>query len=178
LAISKEKKEALVAQYVDLFSGSEALIMTDYRGLTVADITRLRRRIREGGGSFRVMKNTLLRIALQKAGLPVPAEMLEGPTAIGFCQGDVSSTAKVLLDFARDTRILQIKGGILGNLVIDAKQVSSLADLPSREVLLAQTLSGLQAPLVGFLSVLDATLRSMVYVLQARIDQLQEQSPS
>lgn len=178
MAISKEKKEALVAQYVDLFSGSEALIMTDYRGLTVADITRLRRKIWEGGGSFRVMKNTLLRIALQKAGLPVPAEMLEGPTAIGFCQGDVSSTAKVLLDFARDTRILQIKGGILGNLVIDAEQVSSLADLPSREVLLAQTLSGLQAPLIGFLSVLDATLRSMVYVLQARIDQLQEQSPS
>ncbi len=178
MAISREKKEALVNQYVDLFSDSEALIMADYRGLTVANITRLRRKVREGGSSFQVVKNTLLGIALQKAGLPVPSEMLEGPTAIGFCQGDVSSTAKALLDFARDTKILQIKGGLLGSRVLDAEQVSSLADLPSREVLLAQTLSGLQSPLAGFLSVLNGTLRGMVYVLQARIDQLQEQSSS
>lgn len=178
MAISRETKKALVAQYVDLFSGSEALILADYRGLTVADVTRLRRKIREGGSSFHIVKNTLCGIALQKAGLPVPARMLEGPTAIGFCQGDISSAAKTLLDFARETRILQIKGGLLGARVLDAEQVSSLADLPSREVLLAQTLAGLQSPLTAFLSVLGGTLRSMVYVLQARVDQLQEQSLS
>ena len=173
LAITKEKKQGLTKGYVEKFSRSRAAILTDYRGLPVTEINQLRNKLREAGSGYHVVKNRLVKLALREVGLPVPEELLKGPTAIGFCYEDVIAPAKILTEYAKEFKTLTIKGGILGTRVIDEQAVSSLADLPSREVLLAQLLGGLQSPLGGLISVLSGTLRGLVAVLKARADQLQ-----
>ena len=176
LAISKEKKQELVKNYAEQFSRSQAAILTDYRGLPVTEINRLRNKMREAGSGYHVVKNRLVKLALREAGLPVPEELLHGPTAIGFCYEDVIAPAKVLTEYAKESKVLTIKGGILGERVIDVQAISSLADLPPRDVLLAQVLSGVQSPIAGLVNVLSGTLRGLVTVLKARADQLEADS--
>ena len=101
MAITKEKKQQMMADYVDRMSNSEAMILTDYRGLTVARMTDLRRRLREVDGTFQVVKNTLFLRALDEAGSSLPGDDMEGPFAIGYCMGEVPPVAKILVDFAR-----------------------------------------------------------------------------
>jgi large subunit ribosomal protein L10 len=173
LAISKEKKQELVKSYVEEFSRSQAAILTDYRGLSVAELNRLRNKMREAGSGYHVVKNRLVKLALREAGLPVPEELLQGPTAIGYCYEDVIAPAKVLTEYTKESKMLAIKGGILGDRVIDVEAISSLADLPPRDVLLAQLLSGVQSPVAGLVNVLSGTLRGLVTVLKARADQLE-----
>lgn len=173
MAISREKKEAIVADLTEKFSRSQAIILTDYRGLPVPEISRLRHQLREMTTGYHVVKNRLVKLALEKAGLPVPEDLLRGPTAIAFCYEDVAAPSKALMDFARESRILTIKGGILGDRVITAEEVSALAALPPRDVLRAQVLAGIQAPIAGLLDVLSGPLRQLVHVLQARAQQLE-----
>jgi large subunit ribosomal protein L10 len=173
LAISKEKKQELVKSYTEEFSRSQAAILTDYRGLPVTELNRLRNKMREAESGYHVVKNRLVKLALREAGLPVPEELLQGPTAIGFCYEDVVAPAKVLTDYAKESKVLTIKGGILGERVIDVQDISALADLPPRDVLLAQLLSSIQSPMAGLINVLNGTLRSLVTVLKARADQLE-----
>jgi large subunit ribosomal protein L10 len=173
LAISKEKKQELVKSYTEEFSRSQAAILTDYRGLPVTELNRLRNKMREAESGYHVVKNRLVKLALREAGLPVPEELLQGPTAIGFCYEDVVAPAKVLTDYAKESKVLTIKGGILGERVIDVQDISALADLPPRDVLLAQLLSNIQSPMTGLINVLNGTLRSLVTVLKARADQLE-----
>jgi large subunit ribosomal protein L10 len=173
LAITKEKKQELVKSYAEEFSRSQAAILTDYRGLTVTELNQLRNKMREAESGYHVVKNRLVKLALKEAGLPVPEDLLQGPTAIGFCYEDVIAPAKVLTKYAQESKVLTIKGGILGERVIDAKAISSLADLPPRDVLLAQLISGIQSPLAGLVNVLSGTLRGLVTVLRARADQLE-----
>ena len=173
MAISKEKKQELVKSYVEEFSRSQAAILTDYRGLSVAELNRLRNKMREAGSGYHVVKNRLVKLALREAGLPVPEELLQGPTAIGYCYEDVIAPAKVLTEYTKESKMLTIKGGILGDRVIDVEAISSLADLPSRDVLLAQLLSGVQSPVAGLVNVLSGTLRGLVTALKARADQLE-----
>jgi large subunit ribosomal protein L10 len=174
LAISREKKEALVADYADKMSRSQVMILADYRGLTVANITDLRQRLREQNGGFHVIKNSLFARALQEAGVDVPADRLEGPLAVGFSYGEPSPVAKVLLDFARETQILQVQGAILGGHFVAADQVRAIADLPPREVLLAQLLGTVQGPMSTLVSTITAPLRELAQVLRARSEQEQE----
>jgi large subunit ribosomal protein L10 len=176
LAISKEKKQQLVKSYAEEFSRSQAVFLTDYRGLPVAELNRLRNKMREAGSGYHVVKNRLVKLALREAGLPVPEELLQGPTAIGFCYEDAVTPAKVLTEYTKESKVLTIKGGILGERVIDVQAISSLADLPSRDVLLAQVLSGVQSPIAGLVNVLSGTLRGLVTVLKARADQLEADS--
>jgi large subunit ribosomal protein L10 len=173
LAISKEKKQELVKSYAEEFSRSQAAFLTGYRGLTVAELNRLRNKMREAGSGYHVVKNRLVRLALMEAGLSVPEEFLQGPTAIGFCYDDVVAPAKVLTEYAKESKVLTIKGGILGERVMDVQAISSLADLPPRDVLLTQLLSGIQSPMTGLIHVLSGTLRGLVTVLKARADQLE-----
>jgi len=173
LAISKEKKQELVKSYAEEFSRSQAAILTDYRGLPVAELNQLRNKMREVGSGYHVVKNRLVKLALREAGLPVPEELLQGPTAIGFCYEDAVAPAKVLTEYTKESKMLTIKGGILGERVIDAQAISSLADLPPRDVLLTQLLSGIQSPIAGLVNVLSSTLRGLVTVLKARADQLE-----
>jgi len=176
LAVSREKKEQLVSWYTDLFSRSSAAILTDYRGLTMADITQLRRKLQETQSEYHVIKNRLLKLALKEAKLPVPEDLLEGPTATGFCFDEVPAVAKVLVDFSKASKILVIKGGILGDKIISADEVASLAELPPREILLAQVLGTIQGPAGGITRAIAGSIRSVLYVLKARVEQLEKQA--
>ena len=171
MAISRAQKEKMVADYVERMSHSQALILTDYRGLSVADISDLRRRLREVDGVFQVVKNTLFARALEEAGLPIPTEHMEGPVAVGYCLGDAPPVAKAMVDFAREEDLLKVRGAILGTNLLDLEGVKGLADLPSREVLLAQLVGTLQGPMGSLVSTLQAPMRELVQVLQARSEQ-------
>ena len=171
MAISREKKKQIVADYVDRMSSSQALILTDYRGLTVADLTELRRKLREDSGTFQIVKNTLFQLALERAEIPIPAEQLEGTIAVGYCQEEVPPVAKTLTDFAKTSKVLRIRGAILGTDFLDVSRVQSLAALPPREILLAQMLGSIQGPMSSIASTITAPLRELAQVLQARADQ-------
>lgn len=174
MAITKERKDELVAEYTDLIGRSQALILTEYRGLTMPDLNQVRSRLRTVGGAFHVTKNTLFQLALEKAGYPVPAELFTGPTAVGFCFEDPSAVAKTLVSARRDLEMLVIKGGLMKGLVLSADQVQALADLPPREVVLAQLLGSIQGPLATLAGLLTAPLRELTYILQQRGAQAEE----
>jgi large subunit ribosomal protein L10 len=174
MAISREKKERIVEDLADKLSRSQALIMTDYRGLTTAELGELRNKLREEETGFHVVKNNLVRLAMQQAGLRWEPSLFDGPTAIGFCYEDVTGPAKVLADFSKESKLLSIRGGLLGEGLLNAAQISDLASLPSREVLLGQVLAGISGPLHGLVNVLNAPLQDLAYVLQARIQQMGE----
>lgn len=178
MAISKEKKKQILADYVDNMSKSQALILTDYRGLSVADITELRRRLREDKGKLQVVKNTLFKLALDQTGTSIPPEQLDGTIAIGYCLEEVPPVAKTLTDFAKESNILEIRGAILGESFLDAGGVKNLADLPPREVLLAQLLGAVQGPASSLVGTLTAPLRELTQVLQARAEQGQDGEPA
>jgi large subunit ribosomal protein L10 len=165
----------MVQDYLDNMSKSRAMILADYRGLTVANITQLRQNLREVDGSFHVVKNTLFERALKEAGLPVPTEQMDGPIAIGFCYGDTPPVAKALVDFAKGLDVLEIKGAILGTDLIDAAGVRGLADLPPRDVLRAQLIAAIEGPMSNLVNVLNAPMREIAQVLKARSEQDQEQ---
>jgi large subunit ribosomal protein L10 len=173
LAITRQKKQELVADYLARINQAPLIVITDYRGLTMKQMQELRRSLAPLGASFQVTKNTLLRLALQEAGRPVPDRLLEGPTAVSYCFGDVAATAKTMGDFARSSGVLQIRGGLLSRQVLDAEAVRALANLPSREALIAQMLAGMQGPIAGLVNVLGGTLRGLINVLDARRRQLE-----
>jgi large subunit ribosomal protein L10 len=174
LAISKEKKQQMVADYGDRMSRSQALILADYRGLTVADLMELRRRLRENKSEFQIIKNTLFKLALEQAGISVPTDRIQGTIAVSYCFAEVPPVAKALFDFARETEMLQMKGAIFGSQFLDAEGVKALADLPPREVLLAQLLGAVQGPMSSLVTTITAPLRELVQVLQARSEQGQQ----
>jgi large subunit ribosomal protein L10 len=174
MAISREKKEQIVAELTEKLSGSGGLIMTDYRGLSTVEINELRNKLREAETGYHVIKNNLMKLALEQAGLPWEQDLFDGPTAIGFCYEDVPGPAKILVDLARDSKTFSIRGGMLGAQLLDATQISDLAALPSGEVLIAQIVARMKGPLVGLVNVLNGPLQGLAYVLQARSEQLQD----
>jgi large subunit ribosomal protein L10 len=174
LAISRVQKEKMVADYVDRMSRSRVLILTDYRGLSVADISELRQRLREVDSVFQVVKNTLFTRALKETGLPIPSEHLQGTVGVGYCLGDAPPVAKALMDFAKEREFLRVRGAILSTSVLDADGVKIMADLPPREVVLAQLLGVVQGPMSSLVSTIQAPMRELVQVLRARSEQGQE----
>jgi len=171
LAITKQKKIRISSDYAKRLSGSKAVLLTDYRGLTVASMTELRQRLRELGSNFHVAKNTLFSRALTEAGMPVPEEQLKGPTALGFVTGDVAPVVKAFLDFAAENDALQIKGIIWGTTFLDQEGTKALVNLPSREVLLGRLLGAVQGPATNMVGTITAPLREIVQVLAARGEQ-------
>jgi len=174
LAISKETKEARVAQYQQLVGDSQAFILTEYKNLTMKQLNDLRGQLRGVGASYHVTKNTLLQLALQQMGRPTLDAMLEGPTAVGYLGGDFAAGIKVLLQFAEDSKAIEVKGGLMGDRALSADDVVVLSKLPGREELLAQLLSRLQGPMYGLVSVLNGPIRGLLYALKARQEQLAE----
>lgn len=144
-----EEKQQLVNEVVAKLKDSSCTVVADYRGLTVAQVTQLRKTLREAGIEFQVLKNTLVRRATADAELTDLDAVLTGPTAIAFGK-DVVAPAKILSDFAKKNDKLQIKGGVVEGRVVDTAQIKALADLPSREGLLSMLLSVLQAPMRNF----------------------------
>ena len=172
------KKAHAIDELAGKLGKAKLAIVTDYRGLTVAQIGELRKQLRPLDVEYEVSKNTLVAKAAQKVGIHVLEKPLEGPTAIAFCYGDIVAPAKALGDFARTSKIMTIKSGLLGAKLISSAEVATIATLPSKEVLVAKLLGSMQSPLVGIVSVLNGPIRGLAYVLQARAKQLEEAAAS
>ena len=166
----RPEKVAVVAEVRDRLSSSSAALLTEYRGLKVAELARLRQAVREAGGEYKVYKNTLARLAVRDLGLVELEELLEGPTAIAFVDGDAVMVAKSLRDFARTSPNLVIKGGLLGSAMLSATDASALADVAPRDVILGQLAGALMAPLQQLAGLMAALPRNLAYGLQSLID--------
>lgn len=171
MAISKKRKEELVAQYIDWLNRSQAMIVTDYVGLSMKDIDELRVKIREVGGEFHIIKNTLSRVAFDKAEMELPEEFLEGSTAIAFAFQDTPGMAKAINEFARESDFVKIKGGYLDRQPIGAADVKALAKLPPLPVIRAQLLGTLMAPANKLARVLSEPARQVAAVIKANAEQ-------
>ena len=174
MAISKQRKAELVAQYVEQLKQSQGIILADYRGLSVNDMSRIRHAMRPIGGKFQVIKNRLMALALKEVEMSVPEEWLTGPTVISFCHNEVPPVAKALKNAAKNLEALRVKGGLVGTSVISAEQVYIIADLPPLDVLLAQVLGTINAPARQLAGVVASGIRQVLNVLQAYVDKLQE----
>jgi large subunit ribosomal protein L10 len=167
----RNEKEAIVEQATALLAGADALYVSDYRGLTVAELTELRGKLRASDASVHVFKNTLTRMAAERAGRADLVPLLSGPTAITICGADAVAPAKVLNDFARTHDELKVRGGLLEGSVLDAAGVRAIAILPPREVLLGRVVGTIAAPISGLLTVLQGTVSGFVRALQQIADQ-------
>ena len=166
------KKQAVVAELKEQLTSAKGVVLTGYKGLTVAQDTALRREFREAGVTYHVVKNTMLRLAAQEAGIEGLDEHLEGTTAFAFSAEDAVAPAKVIGGFIKknqldDAGVLTIKVGMVEGQVIDAKEVNALATLPSREELIAKMLGSMNAPISNTVNVLQGVIRKAVYVLDA-----------
>ncbi len=161
------EKQAMVSEVQQKFSQANSVILADYRGLNVQEVTELRRKLREAGVEYKVIKNTLTSRAAKAANIEGLDEHLAGPTALAFSYEDPAVPAKVLADFAKDHKKLELKAGVLEGKVINIDSVKALANLPSREVLLAKTVGLFQAPLRNMAGVLAGPLRKFVYAVDA-----------
>ncbi|MBE0414980.1 MAG: 50S ribosomal protein L10 [Dehalococcoidia bacterium] len=167
-----EKKEA-VRELAEKLERCNIAITTDYRGLSVAEMTELRRRLRQGEIEYRVIKNTLARFAAEQAGKEGLATIIEGPTAIAFGYGDTAAPAKALVDYIRSSKgALQIRGGLLDRRVLSASEVTTLATLPPRDELIAKLLAEMQGTIFSLVNVLNANITGFLGILNARIKQL------
>ena len=172
--MSKEKKAQIIDSLQAVFAKCSTGVMTDYRGLSTAQVDELRRKLRASGIDYKVVKNTLAELAAKKAGMTEVSGAFEGPVAIAFGYGEISEPARVLVDYIRTSKsILSIKGGFLGNRLLTSGNVETLATLPTREVLISQVMAGIQSPIVALVSVLAAPIRGVMGVLQARMKQLE-----
>jgi large subunit ribosomal protein L10 len=170
----KEDKERVVAELTEKLRTADTLIVADYRGLTMPQIDTLRGRLLEHGAQFNVVKNTLTRRAAEAAGVTALLALLEGPSAIAFIEsdGDMVAVAKALADSARDTKVLEIRGGILQGREISGDEVVELSKLPPFDVLRGQVLAAIIAPLTQLLALINAPLQNLVGLIDARIEQL------
>lgn len=166
----RAEKVAVVSEVRARLEASDAALLTEYRGLGVAAISTLRRALTAAGGDYKIYKNTLVRFAARDAGLEID-DLLTGPTAVAFVRGDAVSVAKALRDFARGNPALVVKGGLLGDRVLDADGARALAEVAPREELLARLAGGLAAPMQQFAGLLSALPRNFAYGLKALIDQ-------
>ena len=166
-----QKKQEFVEQLAGKLSGAVSGVVVSYKGITVADDTKLRSDLRKAGVDYAVVKNTMLRRAADKAGLGDLDEVLTGTTALAVSSEDYVAGAKILSDYAEKSKTFEIKAGFVDGKVIDAAGVKELASLPPKEVLVAKALGGLNAPISGFVCVLNANLRGLAVALNAIAEQ-------
>ena len=170
----KEQKAQIIDSLQQLFSKCSIGILTDYRGLSASEMTSLRRKLGESGIEYKVVKNTLARFAAERAGKDDLVSLFEGPVAMTFGYGDITEPARALADYIRTEKSsLSIKGGFLGDRILTSEEVMTLSTLPSREVLLAKILGGMQAPVLALLNCLTTPVTGFMRVLQTRIQQLE-----
>lgn len=168
-----EKKIEAVEQLAKLFSRNKFIIATEYRGLSVSDMSQLRRQLREVDAEFHVVKNTLAKFAAEKAGKPGLAQFLKGPIALALCQGDATQLSKSVSNYARASKTaLTIKGGILEVRVLSSQEIYNLATMPPLDVMRARFLGVLQSPIYSLHNLLSANLRALSALLNARIQQM------
>lgn len=167
MADNKGAKQQIVEEIKEKFQRAVTVVLVDYRGLNVEEVTELRKRFREAGVDYKVYKNTLMIRALNELGEKSFIPYLTGPNAAAFGYDDPVTPAKMLSDFAKDHKELEIKVGIADGRFIDIDGVKALANLPAKEILVAQALSGLNSPITGFVNILQGNIRGLVYALNA-----------
>ena len=172
--MKKEQKEQVVDELTARLKAADTLLVADYRGLTMPQIDDLRTRLLDSGARFTVVKNTLTRRAAEAAGADALLTLLDGPSAIAFLEadGDMVAAAKALADSARETNVLEIRGGVLQGRAMTAAEVETLAKLPPEDVLRGQVLGAIVAPLTALAGLLNAPLQNLVGLIDARIEQL------
>jgi large subunit ribosomal protein L10 len=167
LAVSKERKQEIVASYQEWLGNSQGVFLAEYIGLTVKDVDELRERVREVGGEFHIIKNTLGRLAFEGAGYDVPKDLFVGSTAAGFAFQDAPAMAKVMQDFSKSVDFLKIKGGYFESNLISKEEIIALAELPPLPVVQAHLLGTLMAPASQLAQILAAPARQIASVLKA-----------
>lgn len=168
--LPREDKVQMVGELKEDIQGSTAMYLTDYRGLSVSDISLLRRSLREAGAEYKVVKNTLFKRAAEGIEDPDLIKTLAGPTAIAFVQQDPVAPAKTIVDFMKEHKTLSIKGGFMDGRFYSAESVTALSRVPPRDQLLAMLVGSVQAPISGLVGTLQGTLSNLVYTLQGVAD--------
>jgi large subunit ribosomal protein L10 len=170
----RKKKEEAVKRVEEWLLNCKVAIVTDYRGMTVSEMSQLRRQLRASGTEYHVIKNNLARIAAERAGKEGLKDLLKGPSAIAFGYGEFSEPAKVLSEYIRSAKVpLIIKGGLLKERLLSPNEIMALSTLPTREVLASQLMQRMQVPISSLLAVLSANLTGIIRVLQTRKQQLE-----
>lgn len=164
--MNKEQKVAKVAELTEQIKGSTAMLVADYRGITVAEARRLRSEMLAMGISYEVVKNTLMKRAADEADAALVKDLLVGPSAVAFVPEDAAGAAKVMVKYAKELKPFEIRGGVLEGKLVDADKIKFLASLPPREVLIAQLLGTMQAPIRGLATVCAGPIRGLVTVLE------------
>lgn len=168
MAITRERKEELVSAYSSLLAGTDGFIVTEYRGLTVAKLDDLRNKLREASGVYAITKNTLFSIALKEAGWVVPEDLLVGPTAVVFGNGNLPGVAKIVQGFQKDnSELFIVKGGVMAGSAFKAKDLEAIANLPSLDELHAQLAGLIVQPAASLAGLLNAATSQVVNVIQA-----------
>ncbi|NLW17306.1 MAG: 50S ribosomal protein L10 [Firmicutes bacterium] len=167
MGISRKEKQAVVQELVEQLGQAKGAVLTDFKGINVNKLTDLRRQLRKEGVEFKVVKNTLAKRAADELGYAELHSYLEGPTAIAFSHEDPVAPAKTISEFIKANKMLEIKAGLVEGKVISLAEVQALADLPSREVLIAQVVGAMAAPMSGLVNVLQGPIRKLVYALEA-----------
>ena len=171
---AREAKARAVDELADKLGRSQMVVLTDYRGLNVAEMSALRNRLRQAGAEYQVTKNSLTRFAAERTGRSAIIPELEGPTAIAFTSEDPTGLAKSLYDYLRTSRVLRVKVGLMGERRLSPEDITQLAELPPRDVVLGQTLGSMISPLSAFLMVIAAPLQNVIGVLEARRQQIDQ----
>ncbi len=169
---TRSEKQAELDALTEELRRSQVVILTEYRGLPVSDINKIRGQLREKGTTFSVAKNTLMSLALEATGNAVPDDLLQGPTALAFVRDDIPGSTRLLNQFATETKILTVKGAILGQSVLKGDQVKQLQDMPTRDVSRAQIVGAVTGPLSQLVGLLTAPHRELAYIIQQRAEQL------
>lgn len=167
MAISKKRKEALLEEYKEALQSNSAIVFTGYAGLSVKQLEDLRRKLREIGGEFFIVKNSLAKRAFADVGIVPPADGFEGPTAIGVTTEDATGMLKTIVELSKETELLKLRGAIIEGATMDTQSVRTLAELPAMPVLQAQLLSVFNSPASQLASVFAGSLRQLLYVLKA-----------
>ncbi len=167
MATSKSKKSEVLEKVKTILDNNKNVVLTEYRGMNVQEMTEFRAALRKAGVQLKVLKNTLSKRLFKDVGMEEMNGQMEGPVAVGFLSDDVAASAKVLLDFAKKNEFLKIKAGYIDGKVVSMDQVKAIASLPSREVLLGMVLGTLQAPVKSLMTVMRGTTQNLVYALNA-----------
>jgi len=167
VSVTRQRKQEMVQTYREWLQGSSGIILTSYSGMSVRTLEDLRRKVREAGGEFHVVKNRLMGLALRETGIEFPAEALGGATAVGFAGEDIPAVAKVIVDVSRQMETFRLKVGLFEGRVYDARQVERLAELPPLPVMRARLLGLLQTPAGRVAGAVAASVRQVVNVMKA-----------
>ncbi len=178
MAISRQKKETLLAKYIEEMENSSAFFLTEYQGLSVNEMTTLRQKLREVDGSFAIVKNTLAKKALETVGLTGLDDLLQGPVGISFCHGDPPPVAKALVEFGKDVELVALKGGMLNGNALSPESIKSLAELPPFDVVRAQLLGTISAPATQLAGVVASSVRQVINVVNAYADSGEGDAPA